>query len=767
MVTHVFSLVLALITSCFIKQLDSFETRPILKFKVNSAYSELSRFRLSPSAALTNPNEEPCKVSTSQVYDSWRAACAAIFVATVILPMAINVPYASAGAPVTSASTSDTLLQRMPLQIEDALEKYARSTSQANTPLDVTNILRDRFTVLRSDVTGEKIGQLRVGDSLVNRLRAVDIELDNIQEDIFKEPADWDVIAVYPKVLRAYSTLFTAYTDRAFPSDNPVDTALRYALRYEVGAFYGGVQDFEQAIAKKSARQAQRSFARMSLAYDHYLKAGDLYLEYDEVDFENTEIAYRNPEYAELSKTKLNYVAPSLEAPGLQDDIVLLKGPDKGRKGTVLWISKGGTLQSASVVIRLEAKGVGKHREVNSYPYSLVAKTTPPEVQFIDALSAAYVASAVSSGIMFPVDTYKTRIQSGKRGIPQAVEGGIFKLWSGVQFFILDANDAVYVAAYGLIKPALLSPIDPTNVIAVFAVLTLAGALGDAVGSVFRVPCEIVCKQVQTGRLTAAQGSVVLLETIRDAIAGNSAKTVDGSVGASVRRVVALSWIAVLCRDMPFAGLQIAFFDVYRSLFSFLDEAGWSTFSQRAVWGAFAGATAGFLTTPFDLLTTQVMLEAESAEKRIETVKADLDYSAKRPRVAASPGRERDRSRTRVAAMTRSQGEGEMDTFSEIMAEDAFSDSMAGIEEQLELFTKSTYFPTPIAPEKAKPKTGLVTEVFTLFAQTFADLLSRGGPGALFTGAIPRLLFFAPASMIFFATYETFFDLITAARIPS
>ena len=583
---------------------------------------------------------------------------------------------------------------------------------------------------------------------------------------------------MYPKVLRAYSTLFTAYTDRAFPTDGAVDKALRYALRYEVGAFYTGVQDFEGAIGKKSARQAQRAFAKMSLAYDHYLKAGDLYLEYDEVDIENTEAAYGNEVYAELAKSKLSYVAPSLEAPGLQDEIVLLKGPDKGRKGTVLWISKGERLQSASAVIKLEAKSVGKHREVNSYPYSLVAKTTPPEVQFVDALCAAYVASAVSSGIMFPVDTYKTRIQSGRRGIPLAVEGGIFRLWSGVQFFILDANDAVYVAAYGLLKPALLSPIDPTNVIAVFAVLTLAGALGDAVGSVFRVPCEIVCKQVQTGRLTSAQGSKVLYETVVDAIRGNTAKTADGSVGSSVRRVVALSWIAVLCRDMPFAGLQIAFFDVYRSLFSFLDEAGWSTFSQRAVWGAFAGGTAGFLTTPFDLLTTQVMLAAESAEKKVETVKADLVNREKRPRVQVSSGSSVSSSSSSGGGSSGERGNEngsslEVKKRRKVEAviqstvreeQDIFSDSMADIEEQLELYNRSTYIPTTVLLPPAS-SANLVSEVFLLFGQTFSDLLNRGGLGALFTGAIPRLLFFAPASMIFFATYETFFDLITAARV--
>jgi hypothetical protein len=83
--------------------------------------------------------------------------------------------------------------------------------------------------------------------------------------------------------------------------------------------------------------------------------------------------------------------------------------------------------------------------------------------------------------------------------MPSGAEGGIFGLWKGVQYFILDANDAVYLAAYGLLKPLMLSPVDPTNAFAVFAVLVLAGSLGDAVGSFLRVPMEITYKQVQTG----------------------------------------------------------------------------------------------------------------------------------------------------------------------------------------------------------------------------------------------------------------------------
>ena len=38
------------------------------------------------------------------------------------------------------------------------------------------------------------------------------------------------------------------------------------------------------------------------------------------------------------------------------------------------------------------------HEQVKLYPYSIVAKTTPPAVQFEDDFLAAYIASAISSG---------------------------------------------------------------------------------------------------------------------------------------------------------------------------------------------------------------------------------------------------------------------------------------------------------------------------------------------------------------------------------
>ena len=124
-----------------------------------------------------------------------------------------------------------------------------------------------------------------------------------------------------------------------------------------------------------------------------------------------------------------------------------------------------------------------------------------------------------------------------------------------------------------------------------------------------------------------------------------------------------------------------------------------------------AGGTAAVLTTPFDLLTTNVMLEAESAE---------------------------------VEVMEKLDDEQENDWKQRPTAASAAANGMPFI-----------------SPNSPRTNTGLYVEVVQIFAQTFRDLLKTGGPAALFTGAIPRLVFFAPAGMIFFATYESFFEVIT------
>jgi solute carrier family 25 S-adenosylmethionine transporter 26 len=570
-----------------------------------------------------------------------------------------------------------------------SLPSFTFSTIQfPEIPSEVADIMKERYAQLRAGVTGEKMNELLVGGSLVERLRNFDRELDNLQNDLYKDAeVDWEVIRTYPNIFRAYAPLFTAYTDRAFPSTSEVDVALRYALRYEVAGIFNGVKTLDDAAAIERQRTAQRAFAEISLAYDHYLKAGDLYKTYEEANCEILEGGVTVPECWTYKETLLSYdkiptssyIAPGIESPGINDEVVVLTGPDKGRTGYVLWISKGATLDNSNVIIKLDLET--SHKEIRIYPYQFLAKTTPPTGVFIDNLIAAYFASAVSSGIMYPIDSYKTRLQAGKTGVPSAKEGGIFKLWEGVGYFIADANDAVYVAVYGLLKPALLLLVDPNNPAAVFSILVLAGSLGDAVGSIFRVPSELVYKQIQTEAATTAIDAFKLILQ-----------------NGNVFRFIIISWAAVLLRDMPFAGLQIALYDVYKSILAFLDEQGWSSVSQQLLWGALAGGTAAYLTTPFDLLTTNIMIEAQSI------------------------------GIARTKNMNILQ------------------------DEQTNINSEPNYGSSAVAG------------IGDLFLSKTKEVVDKDGVFGLFTGAVERVLFFAPAGMIFFGCYETFVEILSQAR---
>jgi len=208
---------------------------------------------------------------------------------------------------------------------------------------------------------------------------------------------------------------------------------------------------------------------------------------------------------------------------------------------------------------------------------------------------------------------------------------------------------------------------------------------------------------------------------------------------------------------MPFAGLQIAFFDLYKGLFAGLDDAGVSEFFQRAIWGAFAGGTAAVLTTPFDLLTTNVMLEAESAEEEViekleeeqeglELLDGESFYESEKEGDSAV-----DRRRSTSLPSGGS------------LAFGSSSSSTSATANQSTGGKGSPVTPSPVNTTSIE----LANEILQIFKQTLQDTLKQGGPSALFTGAVPRLLFFAPAGMIFFATYEGVFELLAVLQKDS
>lgn len=68
-----------------------------------------------------------------------------------------------------------------------------------------------------------------------------------------------------------------------------------------------------------------------------------------------------------------------------------------------------------------------------------------------------------------------------------------------------------------------------------------------------------------------------------------------------------------MLREVPYGAFQIAFFELAKLMLGFLGEWGVPIFFQRMAWGAVAGSGAAFLTTPFDVITSRVMLSSAPA----------------------------------------------------------------------------------------------------------------------------------------------------------
>lgn len=113
--------------------------------------------------------------------------------------------------------------------------------------------LDSKYAAAASAQSGIKVSKTVGG--LAQRIRGgVCFKMDELQRDLMQER--WDLLQPYPSQLRSYVSVFTTYTDAAFPSDSPSDYGLRVALRYEVGRFFASVERLKRAIAKQALEEA-------------------------------------------------------------------------------------------------------------------------------------------------------------------------------------------------------------------------------------------------------------------------------------------------------------------------------------------------------------------------------------------------------------------------------------------------------------------------------------------------------------------------------
>jgi len=114
----------------------------------------------------------------------------------------------------------------------------------------------------------------------------------------------------------------------------------------------------------------------------------------------------------------------------------------------------------------------------------------------------------------------------------------------------------------------------------------VTGAIGDAAGTIVRLPAEVACKRLQTGSSTSIPGALA---------------------DVSLQSWLA-AWSAILLRDVPLGGLQVACYrechDWVHELTSMLSTA--PDVLSDVLAGMLAGAIAAAITTPLDVIVTHM-----------------------------------------------------------------------------------------------------------------------------------------------------------------
>lgn len=204
----------------------------------------------------------------------------------------------------------------------------------------------------------------KVGGRAGEKIRRIARILDDLQYDLFEE--SWEELVSYPLELRSFVPIFTLYTDSAFPATTPIDTQTRFALRYEVGRFFGAVERLKRAVDTRDMSEAEAAFARISLSYDRYLKAGNLYQTYDPLT--STAKLYEG-----ISDKSLVYIPQSKEMPQTRDAVLIMQGPDKGRTGMLIGVEQTDPTLKKKAIVKLDNQATGV-REIKVMPFGLIAK---------------------------------------------------------------------------------------------------------------------------------------------------------------------------------------------------------------------------------------------------------------------------------------------------------------------------------------------------------------------------------------------------------
>ncbi|KZV90021.1 mitochondrial carrier [Exidia glandulosa HHB12029] len=221
-----------------------------------------------------------------------------------------------------------------------------------------------------------------------------------------------------------------------------------------------------------------------------------------------------------------------------------------------------------------------------------------PSPTFGQALIAGALAGVAADVAFYPLDTIKTRLQSSS-GFVKA--GGFRGIYAGMTSVIVGGGPgaAIFFTSYETIKTHL--PTAPH--LAPFSHV-LAASLSETIACFVRVPTEVVKQRTQ------AQHGATKLSSLA------VARVLASSEGF---RGFYRGFGATVYREIPFAGVQYPIYEFLKRETARRLNKGKKTKGERlaagpaALCGSVAGAVAGAVTTPLDVLKTRIMLDTTTA----------------------------------------------------------------------------------------------------------------------------------------------------------
>jgi solute carrier family 25 S-adenosylmethionine transporter 26 len=199
------------------------------------------------------------------------------------------------------------------------------------------------------------------------------------------------------------------------------------------------------------------------------------------------------------------------------------------------------------------------------------------EIEWHSHLLIGGLSRAFAVSITYPLDTLKTIIQTRKYQN--------LALYNGYRYTL--ATQAIYgMAVFGTYEN--IKKLWGANSTIVYLQSAL---IADLIGSVLLCPCEVIKQNIQIGRYSNISSAMQNLK-LHGLYKGYS---------------------GLLLRDLPFRVVQLPLYDTLK------DKYG-TSLSSSCIIGATAGMVAGAVTTPTDVVKTQMMCSQEK-KNIMQTVK--------------------------------------------------------------------------------------------------------------------------------------------------